>query len=760
MLFWAIDPKTAEQRLAAHAIDAVVLDVSSWSNNKRVAGRKILKTASKLPVIILPEGFDGATAALQAFGVSYRTLSWNIMDGDLLKALIAQVILSRRESDDLRESEEQFAKTFHASPGMFSISTPKDGRHVDVNDSWLSTMGYKRGQVIGKTARELGVWDKYPDRARLVRLLLEKGNISGFETRFRTKAGNSIDVLVTGEIIDIRDDPHLLLVALDISERKKVEEALRRSHDELELNIYERTLQLRDEVDERKTIMVALKQSEQRARDMAEAASDWFWETDADGKFTYFSDTHSKKLGVVSSEIIGQKRQTLAVPGDDAGMWRQYTETIEKREPFRDFQYDYARSDGQPQTLKISGKPVYDETGEFIGYRGAGTNITVQVAAERREAKLREQLVDAIESISDAMVLFDAQDKFVMCNTRYRQIFNKNDTLLAPGTPFRKLMKAVVESDLIVGVGDNPQKWARERLAERKTLNPDGYRREERLRDGTWLRFNEYRTSEGGRLLLLTNITDLRQTKHELLGAINQAEIASRAKSDFLAGMSHELRTPLNAIIGFSDVMISGIYGDIPQQKYKEYIADINQSGVHLLNLINDILDISKIESGTVKLNESEVDLHKVVDVSVRLNENKIKEGGLTLQKRMPGDLPRIWADERRINQILLNLVSNAVKFTPGGGKIKISASVRASGDVVLSVSDNGIGISPGNIKKVMSEFGQVDNAIAREKEGTGLGLPLSRGLMEVHGGNLEIESEFGIGTSVTAIFPSRRLIK
>ena len=219
------------------------------------------------------------------------------------------------------------------------------------------------------------------------------------------------------------------------------------------------------------------------------------------------------------------------------------------------------------------------------------------------------------------------------------------------------------------------------------------------------------------------------------------------------------MRTPLNAIIGFSDVMNSGIYGEVPQKKYREYITDINHSGVHLLNLINDILDISKIESGTVKLNESLVDISKAVEVCIRLIEHKIKEGQLSLSKIIPRDLPRIRADERRVNQILLNLVSNAVKFTPKGGKIRIRAAVRANGALVLSVTDTGIGIEASQIENAMSEFGQIDNAVAREKEGTGLGLPLSRGLMEVHGGKLDIKSTPGKGTKVDVFFPKGRVV-
>ena len=759
-VIWAADAQAANTSIDKKGVDAIILDVSSWDKDKRIASRNILKIAADVPVVILPAGLDGTAAALKTFGVSCRMLPWEILDGDILQATTELIIKSRLDRQSLHESEQLFAKTFHSSPGMFALSTPKNGRHVDVNDSWLTIMGYQRHEVIGRTAREIGVWGDIGERARLVDELLKHGKIRGFETRFRTKNKAIIDVLVAGELIDIAEEPHLLLVALDITERRKIEEALKKSHNELELNIYERTLQLRDEVEERKKIQKALEFSEQRAHDMAEAASDWFWETDAKGKFTYFSESHKKVLGVDSRALIGKTRRMLALPGEDKAKWREHERIINARGSFRDFQYEHVRADKQPQFVKVSGKPIFDDVGKYIGYRGAGANISVQVLAERHAAKTREQLVDAIESISDGLILFDADEKFVMCNSRYRQIFKEIDQLFVPGTHFKKIISAVAGADIVVGARGNQKNWIKERLAERKNPGSKTARREELLHDGTWLRFNEYKTSDGGLLLLLTDITVLRQAGKELLTAKNQAEVANRAKSDFLAGMSHELRTPLNAIIGFSEVMISEIYGEIKQKKYSEYITDINQSGIHLLKLINDILDISKIESGTVILNESVLSIRKTVEISIRLIENTARQGGLTLKVNVPNKLPSLLADERRVNQILLNLVSNAVKFTPAGGTVAIGASLNAAGALVVSVSDTGMGISSDQIENVMSEFGQVDSAVAREKEGTGLGLPLTRGLMHVHGGKLKMVSKLGKGTTVKAIFPKERVVR
>jgi signal transduction histidine kinase len=252
---------------------------------------------------------------------------------------------------------------------------------------------------------------------------------------------------------------------------------------------------------------------------------------------------------------------------------------------------------------------------------------------------------------------------------------------------------------------------------------------------------------------------DRAATYEALRLAKDEAEAANRAKSGFLATMSHELRTPLNAIIGFSEMMVREVLGTLGNEQYRDYVADIHASGTHLLQIINDILDLSKAEAGKLELHEDVFDLRDSIHSVRQLISARFSEGGLSDSVELPADLPLLRADERKTKQVLLNLVSNAVKFTLSGGHIEIAGRYDPEAGLTLTVSDTGIGIAPDDLARVLAPFEQVDSSFSRSHQGTGLGLPLVKAIIELHGGNLVLQSEVGVGTRVSVTFPPDRAI-
>ena len=238
-----------------------------------------------------------------------------------------------------------------------------------------------------------------------------------------------------------------------------------------------------------------------------------------------------------------------------------------------------------------------------------------------------------------------------------------------------------------------------------------------------------------------------------------QAEYANRTKSEFLANMSHELRTPLNAIIGFSEIIKDQLLGPLGNEQYNNYALDIHEGGKHLLSLINDILDFFKAEAGKIKLDERPLGLASLVDSCVRLLSSRAKETGVGLVTQVPEKFPKISADVTRLKQSILNLMSNGLKFTESG-TVTVEADIDSQEEILLRMLDTGIGIAEQNIDEAFSLFGQVDSALSRKFEGTGLGLPLSLSLAQLHGGDLTLESEVGVGTCATITLPAGRIVQ
>ncbi|KGD85787.1 ATP-binding protein [Rhizobium sp. YS-1r] len=409
---------------------------------------------------------------------------------------------------------------------------------------------------------------------------------------------------------------------------------------------------------------------------------------------------------------------------------------------------------------------------------GIAMDVTEQHRLAQRYAEADQRLADAIECTSEAFVLWDKNDRLVMCNTHFQQAYGLPDSVLVPGTE-RASVNAAAARPVI----------------ERRVADPDGSglsrTTEVQLADERWLQINERRTRDGGLVSVGTDITllkrhqeRLRDSERRLMATIGdlsssqkklerqkaelsiananyqaekeRAEAANKAKSDFLANMSHELRTPLNAILGFSEILMNGMFGPLGSPKYSEYSKDIYDSGKHLLNVINDILDMSKIEAGHMRIQCEAVDLKSLIEESLRLTSISAQDKAIIIRQRLCDSLDMA-GDRRALKQVLLNLLSNAVKFTNEGGKVELRARRLGKG-TVLTIADTGIGIPKESLSKIGQPFEQVQSQYAKSKGGSGLGLAISRSLISLHGGTMRIRSQVGRGTVVSLHIPDRPL--
>ncbi len=369
-----------------------------------------------------------------------------------------------------------------------------------------------------------------------------------------------------------------------------------------------------------------------------------------------------------------------------------------------------------------------DELGELLDAMAVmRDNIRATMEREiaaRRSAQSR--LVSAIESSAEGVIVLDADGRILISNSQVASFFAGLAADFAVGATLPEPLEAAL-------------------------AGPTG---EMALSDGRWLRLSRSRGADGGFVVLAGDITAIKDRERVLRDAKEEAELASRSKSEFLANMSHELRTPLNAIIGFSEVMAHELFGAMGQPKYKEYVNDILRSGRHLLDVINDILDIAKLQSGKAELNRQPVRVGEIIEDSLRMIGAQAEAGEIEITCAIEPDIPVIDADTTRLRQLFLNLLSNAVKFTPAGGRITVAAG-RCSEGIRVSVADTGIGMAAKDIPKALEPFSQIDSSIARKYGGTGLGLPLSKLFAELHGGRLAIESAPGCGTTVTIFLPA-----
>jgi len=422
------------------------------------------------------------------------------------------------------------------------------------------------------------------------------------------------------------------------------------------------------------------------------------------------------------------------------------------------------RKDGRTFWNELSVNPVFDDKKQVIHFIGIQTDVTDRVRAEealrRSEAELRalaETHAATLDSLPAHVALLDGAGRIVSVNRVWREAYGGDAQAAGLGRSYVDLVAdpaGLFDSDAAVvsrGLGDV--------LAGTSPIFTREYLREANG-DARWYEFvaAPVATTEAhGAVVMHFDITDRIMAEEALRSAKEQAEFASRSKSEFLANVSHELRTPLNAIIGFSEVMHHEMFGSLGRPQYREYAKDIHDSGVHLLKIINDILDLSKIEAGKFELHKERLNLSEIVGTCLRLVLDRAELGKVTLRTELASELPPLYADGRAIKQILINLLSNAVKFTPAGGQVSVAASRQQNGDFVLQVSDTGIGIAEKDIPKAMAAFSQVDSSLNRKYSGTGLGLPLVRLLTELHDGSMQLESKVNFGTTVTVRLPQPR---
>ena len=501
--------------------------------------------------------------------------------------------------------------------------------------------------------------------------------------------------------------------------------------------------------------------SQQRYRAALESNRGGIWEIDTENNIAYISRSLASLLGLEPQD------QEISVP-QFLGLFhendreRMFSAT-RRAHVSGEFEIDMSVAH-LPLTLSCRGRPSTRGSDYAKVVIGVAMDVTEQRGASNRLRAAEARLSDALRSMSDSFALWDPRGRLVLWNARYEEFFGFQPGNLEAGMPRETI-----------------DFHAKNMITETYAIEGDTAQ-DILLKDGRWIRYQETPTQDGGFVSIGSDLSGIRTREYQLQqneAALQKtidvlrksqfrivelaenyeqekirAEEANQSKSEFLANMSHELRTPLNAINGFSDIMKKEMFGPLGDPRYKEYVNDILFSGQHLLSLINDILDMSKIEAGKMSLNTEFMQLNDMVTQVIRIVRGRAEDNRLKLiYDESP--LPDIEADPRAVKQVLLNLMTNAIKFTPEGGAVTCEVTAKSAG-LIIKISDTGIGIAQEDIDRLAKPFEQIDSQHSRQHEGTGLGLALSKSLVELHGGNFKIESTLGEGTQVTFTLPNK----
>lgn len=498
---------------------------------------------------------------------------------------------------------------------------------------------------------------------------------------------------------------------------------------------------------------------EEGYRALFETAHIGFYRSSREGGFLMVNQALADILGYGTPEQLRQECASVATEFYVDPTWRDLlVETLENDGRLEPTICQVRRRDGRIIWVR--------ETARLVGREAPGNDYfvgTIEDVTQQVEAMQRLRVAEA-----SYRSLFEHAREGIYRSTIDGRQLRANPALV-------KLNGYDSEEELLAAVGDLAEEWyvAPGRREEfRRLMEENGevenfvsevYRH--KTRERIWVTENAHlvRGADGKPLYYegtVREITDERAAEEALLAARRSAEEANRAKSRFLAGMSHELRTPLNAIIGFAELILSEIYGPLGNARYRDYLEDIRSSGRLLLNLLNDILDLSKVEAGMMELIERDMNLHGVLQDCLRMLEGRARTAQVELRLDVGSDLPLLRCDERRVRQIVINLLSNAVKYNRPGGDVLLEARRRDDGGLDLIVSDSGVGLSSEDVVRVFQPFVQIGSEESDgPSEGVGLGLPLCRELIEMHGGTIALTSTLGAGTRVAVSFPAERSV-
>ena len=608
-------------------------------------------------------------------------------------------------------------KTILETVGDGVVIMDHHGKIVDANHATVRIFGYDHGSLIGHDVSILMPPRDAAHHQHYVGAYLNSGAAKiigrGREVMARRKSGEVFPIDLAVGDLKKSGVPHFVAIMRDITERKRIEREIT--------------------------------ESEARFRDFAESSSDWLWETDPDHRYTKFMGNIGDPTKFDPRTLVGTVCYDAIAPNNDAKLLGAHKEDLAAHRPFRDLVYRVAGAGGKSFVLQVNGKPIFDDKGGFLGYRGTCSDITDSINANIRLQTLESRLLTAISSISEGFVLFDAEDRIVICNERCRVLYPEIADVMVTGETFEALARASVAQQIYVKPIIDEERWVQRAIKHHRT--PRHAPILQQLKTGRWVQILERPTPDGGIVAIHNDVTEARQLEQQLREAKDSAEAGSRAKSEFLATMSHEIRTPMNGVIGMTSLLL-----DTPLNEEQKYFTNtIRESSESLLTIINDILDFSKMEAGKLELESIGFDLLQAIEGVMDIISPRVVGKPVNLVSFVQPAICRSYqGDIGRIRQVLVNLMSNAVKFTEKG---YVSLDVTRVGGrdsqdrIRFSVKDTGIGISQQAIEGLFREFSQVDASTARRFGGTGLGLAICKRLTEMMGGAIGVASEPGKGS-------------